>query len=48
MLRSVERSVDVGLTFCLQYVWADKETLRVSRDSLASLDLSAADVDSCR
>ena len=47
MLRSVERSVDVGLTFFLQYVWADEETLRVSRDSLASLNLSDVDGDSC-
>jgi hypothetical protein len=45
MLRCVEYSADVGLTFALQYVYASEETMRVSQDSLASLGLLAAVVD---
>jgi hypothetical protein len=45
MLRCVECSADVGLTFALQYVYASEETMRVSQDSLASLGLFAAVVD---
>ena len=47
MLRCVECSADVGLTFALQYVCASEETMRVSQDSLASLGLFAAVVDGC-
>jgi hypothetical protein len=47
MLRCVECSADVGLTFALQYVFASEETMRVSQDSLASLGLFAAVVDGC-
>ena len=47
MLRCVECSADVGLTFALQYVYASEETMRVSQDSLASLGLFAAVVDGC-
>ena len=45
MLRCVEYSADVGLTFALQYVYASEETMRVSQDSLPSLGLLAAVVD---
>ena len=47
MLRCVECSADVGLTFALQYVYASEETMRVSQDSLASLGLFAGVVDGC-
>ena len=47
MLRCVECSADVGLTFALQYVYASEETMRVSQDSLASLGLFAVVVDGC-
>ena len=45
MLRCVEYSADVGLTFVLQYVLASEETMRGSQDSLASLGLLASVVD---
>ena len=45
MLRCVEYSADVGLTFVLQYVLASEETMRGPQDSLASLGLLASVVD---
>ena len=47
MLRCVECSADVGLTFDLHYVLANEKTMRVSQDSLASLGLFAGVVDGC-